>query len=294
MRKSWAMGDLAISVAHGLNWLGHFPCNKGRVLLIDNELGKWEMQRRLLLMVKERGLPLDSNPFDCVSLRDDGLMDLERLAEMMSPDRHDLIILDALYRFYPEQFDENSNADWTRLSNIIDKLSRKTGAAIINVHHAAKGDQNNKAVTDTGAGGGAQSRAADCHIVLRADKRKGQPQDEAPNFATLTAVVRSFKPVGKICLEWKYPFWKAIENQSEAINKTSPSTKEYADKYATAEYESRVTIETRAKEDMTVREARETFDGAVAEGFLELKANEDGRKYPKLFRNRSVTDDRWG
>lgn len=37
MGKSWLVGSLAIAVARGTEWLG-FVCEKGRVLVVDNEL----------------------------------------------------------------------------------------------------------------------------------------------------------------------------------------------------------------------------------------------------------------
>ncbi len=62
----------------------------------------------------------------------------------------------------------------TELYNRVDQYAASTGAAWMLVHHATKGAQNEKRVTDVGSGSGSQSRAADTHIVLRDHQEQGQ------------------------------------------------------------------------------------------------------------------------
>jgi hypothetical protein len=73
------------------------------------------------------------------------------------------------------------------------------GAAFVLIHHASKGDQSGKSVTDVGAGAGAQSRATDTHLILR-------PHAE-DKVVVLDAAVRSWPPVEPICLRWDFPTW---------------------------------------------------------------------------------------
>src|SRR6185295_19621385 len=49
------------------------------------------------------------------------------------------------------------------------------------------------------SGAGAQSRAADTHLILR-------PHQET-DAVVLEAVTRSWQPVEPICLRWQYPVW---------------------------------------------------------------------------------------
>ena len=67
------------------------------------------------------------------------------------------------------------------------------------MHHATKGNQSDRRVTDVGAGGGAQARAADTHLVLR--------EHEQPNMVVLDAAVRSFPPIEPMTLRWSFPLW---------------------------------------------------------------------------------------
>ncbi len=82
-------------------------------------------------------------------------------------------------------------------------------------HHSTKGDQGGKAVTDIGAGGGAQSRTVDCHLTIR-------PHNDAPELAVLDAAVRTFAPVEPQTLRWKFPLWELAED-IEPIVKQAPS-----------------------------------------------------------------------
>jgi hypothetical protein len=91
------------------------------------------------------------------------------------------------------------------LYNVLDTYADAIGAAFANVHHSSKGDQSGKAVTDVGAGAGAQARATDTHLVLRAH--------EEDNVVVLDAAVRSWPPVSPICLRWDFPCWTAAPDQ---------------------------------------------------------------------------------
>lgn len=110
-----------------------------------------------------------------------------------------LIIIDAFYRAMPKDVDENDNGAVTSVYNLIDRYAQEIGCAFVLVHHTSKGNQSQKSVTDVGAGAGAQSRAADTHVILRRHKEK--------DVVVKDSVVRSFKSVPPICLRWSWPVW---------------------------------------------------------------------------------------
>lgn len=110
-----------------------------------------------------------------------------------------LIIFDAKYRFASIGVSENDNAAETLIYNTLDQIAAETRAAVVVVHHASKGSQSDKRVTDVGAGAGAQSRAADCHMILREHEEQG--------VYVLDAAVRSFPPVKPMALRWQFPVW---------------------------------------------------------------------------------------
>jgi hypothetical protein len=205
--KSWMVLDLAMSIANGTPWLGSFPTEQGKVLLIDNELHKETLSHRVAMVAEARGLSVAAlgKNLDALALRGQlkSLRGLENFFAQVEHDRYQVIILDAFYRFMGEDDDENSNGNMTRLYDQIDRHAKETGACFVMIHHASKGSQASKSVTDIGAGAGAQSRAADSHLVLR-------PHQE-PGVSTLEAKTRSWLGPSPMCLRWEFPLWHAEE-----------------------------------------------------------------------------------
>ena len=200
--KSWLVNSLALSVSAGGRWLDTFQCARGRVLLIDAELYREDIAYRLPLVANAMLLNPDYvDSIDVWALRGLGV-DLVKLGPMLDsiePGRYALIILDAWYRFLPIGFSENDNAQVMALYNKIDAYASRLGAAWVNVHHASKGDQSGKGVTDVGSGAGSQSRAADTHLIIR--------QHEQEDVAVIEAVVRSWPPVERFAIRWNFPTW---------------------------------------------------------------------------------------
>ena len=201
--KSWAVTDLALSVATGHPWLGKFPTTKGQVLILDNELHGETSAHRIPKVAEARGINL-ATIADMVyvenlrgSLRD--LVSLGPYFKAIEPGRFNVIILDAFYRFLPRDTDENDNGSVAQLYNYLDRYAQALGCCFILIHHSTKGSQSGKAVTDVGAGAGSQSRATDSHLILR--------QHEQDGAVVLDAAVRSWKPVDPICLRWAFPVW---------------------------------------------------------------------------------------
>lgn len=196
--KSWLAYGLALSIVNNEPWLGRFDVTPGKVLLIDNELHPETLAYRIPKVADAMGIPLDAvdRDFEVWPLRGN-LRSLPELAaefDKIEPGEFKAIILDAKYRFAAEGVSENDNAAETQVYNLLDRYAAKTRAAFILIHHSSKGDQSGKAVTDVGAGAGAQSRATDCHLVIR-------PHEE-DDCAVLDAAVRSFAPIQPVTLRW--------------------------------------------------------------------------------------------
>lgn len=218
--KTWLIHDLCISLAAGKPWLSKFGTVRGNVLLIDNELHSESLANRLPQVATARGIDPDEyiDRLSVANLRG-GLIDLKELAGKLStikPGEFDLVVLDAFYRFLPDGSDENSNSDVTQLYNLLDVIAARSGVAIVCVHHSSKGSQAGKAVTDTGSGAGAQSRAADSHMVLR--------QHETAGAVVVDAVTRSWPPPKPFCLRWSLPtFELATDLDPNALKSDRPA-----------------------------------------------------------------------
>jgi hypothetical protein len=202
--KSWLTLDLAFAVATGRPWLSTFATTRGNVLLIDNELHPETSAHRLRTLAEALKLPLDQigDKIDVANLRGrlQSLQGLGPELRKIKRGRYMLDIIDAFYRTLPRGTDENDNATMAELYNLLDCYADALGAAFALVHHSSKGNQSGKAVTDVGAGAGAQSRATDTHLILR-------PHQE-DNAVVLDAAVRSWPPVDARCLRWAFPVWE--------------------------------------------------------------------------------------
>jgi hypothetical protein len=201
--KSWLTQCLAFAVATGHPWLDTFQTTQGQVLLIDNELHPQTSAGRLRRLAEASDIDRAEieDTVSIVNLRG-RLKDLPRLGAGLMKIEHGrfaLVIIDAFYRALPFNTNENDNATMAQLYNLLDSYADSMGAAFALVHHASKGDQSAKSVTDVGSGAGAQSRATDTHLVLR-------PHEEE-NAVVLDAAVRSWPPLAPCCLRWSFPLW---------------------------------------------------------------------------------------
>jgi hypothetical protein len=201
--KSWLTYYIEGCVAAGLDVFDQFPCTPCRVLHIDLELHAETLASRVPRVWQAMGLnPEDyRDAIDFVPLRGK-LMDLNAITyaiEKLESNDYGLVVLDPLYRALPAGVKENENEGITQLFNRIDNLVQQLDAAWLHVHHASKGDQSGKSVTDVGSGAGAQSRAPDAHLIMR--------QHEEPGCMVFEGVVRSFPPIRPLVLRWDFPLW---------------------------------------------------------------------------------------
>lgn len=209
--KSWLVYYVALSVIMGWSIFERFCTAAGKVLIIDNELHPETLSSRIPVVAEAMGVdPFGSydahlDELEVWPLRGDlrSLNELLYEFEQLERGEFKLIVFDAKYRFATEGQSENDNAQEARFYNLVDRIADLTGAAIMLVHHSSKGTQAGKSITDVGAGAGAQSRAADCHLVLR--------EHEEPNHIVLDAVVRSFAPPSPLVLRWEWPLWRPAE-----------------------------------------------------------------------------------
>lgn len=212
--KSWFGYLLAFCVATGRDWLG-FKTERGRVLILDNELHKETLSSRMRAMMLAMGVKSEdiSGWLDVISLRGQS-RDINTVAPILQKipkGKYSLIIIDALYRLLPDGTSENDNAQMMAVYNAVDNYAEHTGAAIALIHHASKGGQSDKDVTDVGSGAGAISRAADTHLILR-------PHEEE-NAVVLDARLRSWEPLSPIGLRWFFPVWQPDDNLDPALLK---------------------------------------------------------------------------
>jgi hypothetical protein len=215
--KTYMIVGLAVAVAKGAQWLDRFQCIKGRVLLVDYELQGPDITYRTRAIAQAAHLPEQDarSRIDVLSLRGKAvdIINLESALLRVTPRQYDLVVFDPLYKCYPESFDENSNAQMTKLYCRFERLAEHLDCAILIVHHGTKGNQAEKRVVDVGAGASAMSRSADAHIALREHEQDGA--------IVFDATIRSFAPIEPFCLRWNYPLWeRAMDLDPEDLRTT--------------------------------------------------------------------------
>lgn len=289
-KKTFLVHALGIAVATGRAWMG-FLCQRGGVLLLDNELHAETLAQRLPLIAEALKVDLDQlNGNLVVETLRGRLKDIKKFSEYfdrLKLGRFKLVIIDAFYRMLPEDCDENSNAGMADVYNTIDKYAQQLGCAFILVHHASKGSQSSKSITDVGAGAGAQSRAADTHLIVR--------EHEEKDAVVVEFVARSWPHMPPICMRWKYPVWQMAGDLDPTKLKRKSSRTEKKD----AEPKEQWTAESFTKEFIrkkprTIQELQNAVKGrmSLAECKRQLTAaiiaklivkKQEGRNRPSLY-----------
>ncbi len=278
--KTWLIMDLAISVASGNPWLG-FPVKQGAVLVLDNELHPETISQRGKKIVEERQFELDVFGDNIHYLVMRGcLRDIDLICQDITNFKYpvSLVVIDALYRTYPEKTDENDNGTMAVLYNKLDKAILKLNAGMVLVHHASKGNQSSKALTDVGSGAGAFGRATDTHMILR-------PHEE-DDVVVAEAVPRTFPQPRPRCLRYQYPLWveaadldpaklaglNGKKKKSDATPPVAPiGAQELVEKFVTNEKRTVKQVYSSAKlagHSLGVNNVRDMLQSAFISGFV--------------------------
>jgi RecA-family ATPase len=163
--KSWLVTDLAIAVATGRSWLETYQTHQGNVLLLDNELHTETSAKRIPEVAAARGVRvLDIAQTVFVDNLRGRLLDFQTLRgyfDGIQPGFFKIIVMEAFYRFLPNDTDENSNGKLTDIYNLIDAYRHHGRTAL--VQYRAEGTQSSQ-----GWGAGPTAQASDRQAKRRA------------------------------------------------------------------------------------------------------------------------------
>jgi hypothetical protein len=200
--KSWALLDMAMSVASGAQWWGG-GTNRCNALYINFELHDWAIAKRLNAIAEARpDIKHIGESLSVWNLRgragDFSLLrpELENILDKVD---YGLIVLDPVYKLLGDR-DENANGDVGNLMNEFEQLACRTDAAVVLAHHFAKGDSTVKEAIDRISGAGAWGRDPDSIMVMT-------PHEEEYSF-TVTSILRNHPPAAEFVVSWDYPLLK--------------------------------------------------------------------------------------
>ena len=235
--KTWCLGDLAVSVLHGVPWWG-LPTNQGKVLYINFEIQEGFFFHRLDAIARAKRMETEAlDTLDTWNLRGH-CADLSKLMQKMLKEirtgYYSLIILDPIYKGLGGK-DENSAGDIGKLLNEVERLAVETGAAVVFGAHFSKGNQAGRESIDRISGSGVFARDPDTIVTLT----------KHDNEMTYTADVttRNFEQMDPFCVRWIYPLMERDENADPDKLKT-PGKK-------TVKYTPQQLLEVLGAEEMT-------------------------------------------
>lgn len=218
-KKTYALLDAAVCVAHGVKWLD-FDTRKSPVLIIDEESGKRRMNRRLGEVL--RGHMADgSTPIHYTTLE---RFQLAQLADALAVESAieesgaRFVIIDALADIMPGA-DENAVKDVQPIFLALRGIAERTQAAIVVVHHANK--------IGTYRGSTAIKGAVDLLLVAQS-----KPDDPLINFSFDKARdVESFKFAARAIFDGDQVYLSAAEPTK--VERKLTKSQEYVIDYLT-------------------------------------------------------------
>lgn len=147
-RKSWIMVDLAIECARGGGlWLNKFPVKGAKVLLVDQERSKAEVQRRLKAVIAGKGLSVAdiasqlfvrSGTTSRINLEPSFLALKKELAEI----KPDLLLIDSFATIHT--LNESSRADIQQVMERLKEIRNEFKCSVVLIHHESKASYQNK------------------------------------------------------------------------------------------------------------------------------------------------------
>lgn len=182
--KSFALIEMCIALAEGVNWLG-FKCAQGKVMYVNLELDRASCLHRFKDVYNVMGLSPDNlKKIDIWNLRGRSVpMDklAPKLIRRASKKNYIAIVIDPIYKVITG--DENSADQMAKFCNQFDKICTELGTAVIYCHHHSKGSQGGKRSMDRASGSGVFARDPDALLDLTelevTDNLIKQQEDEA-------------------------------------------------------------------------------------------------------------------
>jgi RecA-family ATPase len=169
--KTMFASQAALAIQEGTSFLGFPPGPAGSVLYCDHESSADDLRQRFKLLERDA-----QDPYALTFCRDSFQLaredDVASLIDLVGTGGHNLVIIDTLAT-YMLGIDENDAGSVSRPLHGLRRLQHETGAAILVVAHAAKGESHVKIAAKT-RGSNAITAAASSLMVLSASGKKGK------------------------------------------------------------------------------------------------------------------------
>jgi hypothetical protein len=194
MRKSFFLMQGAVCMAAGVEFLHWAVARPFKVLVVQMEIRDHHYHRRLRRMWEALNRPDIGDRLHILNGRGMAGLDFGRVATIAQKLQAEVVCFDPLYKL--SSGDENSAQDMKPVLAEFDRLAETTGAAVVYVHHDAKGAASERDTRDRGAGSGVLARDYDACITMTA-------QRDNPDTAVVASLLRNYPPQDAFCATWE-------------------------------------------------------------------------------------------
>ena len=214
--KSFVLMYLGISIAEGLDWLGHH-CSQGKVLYINLELDEASCYHRFVEIYHALGVePKNLQNITIWNLRGRAVP-MDKLTPFLIHRFKDkgyaAVIIDPIYKVITG--DENSATEMSMFCSYFDRAAIDINAAMIYCHHHSKGaGMKYSKAADRASGSGVFARDPDAILDLLELEatpdmveryRKQVPGENSVTAWELSGTLREFPPIAPVRLWFDYP-----------------------------------------------------------------------------------------
>lgn len=160
--KTWLLFQMALDIARGTLFLDGFQCERGKILMIDEENHLRDIQERFKLLGSPENLPihfLSQQEFDVMDTKK-----VNHVLEICKKESIDTVFMDSLVRIHGK--DENSSGDMSSVFKAIRVLC-KEGKTVIVAHHERKEAVGSKSSGQNRMRGSSDiSASLDAHLAI--------------------------------------------------------------------------------------------------------------------------------
>jgi hypothetical protein len=196
--KTWAMSDMALSIAAGASWWG-FNTHQMVVLYVNFELKEFYAQARFKAIRGAKRIQVPQDYFLVWNLRGYDVTLLEfkaKLLELIQSYGIMVVFIDPFYRLLGAS-DERISAELMPILMAFEEINRLSGAAIVCAAHFTKGNQAAKDPMDRISGGASLNRHPDCLLTLT--------KHDTDHAFTIDLICRDFPPIDPFVVRWDHP-----------------------------------------------------------------------------------------
>lgn len=200
LRKSFFLQQMALCLASGRDFLKWQAPRKRRVLYCQFEIRAHHNHRRIKRLAKAMGIkPTDiGDRLQILNGRGLGLTGpegIKQITETAAGFQPEVIFLDPLYKLSSGV--ENAAEDMKIILSEFDKLAEQTGAAIVYIHHDAKGSPGDRDIRDRGAGSNVLGRDYDACFTMTAHAQNH-------DAAVIDVLLRNYPPQDPFTVVWGF------------------------------------------------------------------------------------------